>query len=174
MKYTMKAGVLYQEDRVTARIKSSFAGPAKKVLSAEGRLLLQTDICNMEAPPDRQGDVRFRKYTMTVGQGVLLAAASPDYAGGDDPMAGGWPICRLPKVDRAQVNIDGVPYYLTMRNSQHYLLRESPQKVAIQILHRGLIGGWDIEAAEDFGPELICGIFIFCRYIERENEFLIV
>ncbi len=25
-----------------------------------------------------------------------------------------------------------------------------------------------------FVPEIICGIFIFCRYIEQENEFLVV
>lgn len=174
MKYIMKAGVLYQENRVAARIKSSLASPAKRVLSAEGHLLLQTDICNMEAPSDRQGDVRFRTYTMTAGQEEPLAIAKPDYAEGDDPMAAGWPFCRMPRVDRAQVQIGGSPYCLTMQNSQNYLLTESPQKVAVQILHRGLVGGWDIEVDEDFSPELICGIFIFCRYIELENEFLIV
>lgn len=174
MKYMMKAGVLYQQDRVAARIKSSLSGPSKKVLSADGRLLLQTDICSIDAPLERQGDVRFRTYTMTVGQNEPFAAAKPNYAEGDDPMTIGWPVCRLPKVNNAEVQINGRTYCLTMQNSQSYLLMESPQKVAIQILHRGLIGGWDIEAAEDFGPELICGIFIFCRYIEQENEFLIV
>lgn len=174
MKYMMKAGVLYLQDRVMARIKSSLASPEKKVLSADGHLLLRTDICGVDAPPDRQGDVRFREYTMMTGQEEPLATAKPNYAEGDDPMTVGWPVCRLPKVDNAQVQIDGRTYCLTMQNSQNYLLRESSEKVAIQILHRGLIGGWDIEAEEDFSPELICGIFIFCRYIEQENEFLIV
>ncbi len=174
MKYIMKAGVLYQKDRVTVRIKSSLASPAKKVLSAEGHLLLQTDICNMEVPPDRQGDVRFREYIMTAGQEKPLATAKPNYTEGDDPMAVGWPVCRLPRVDNAQVQINGRTYCLTMQNGQNYLLTESSQKIVIQILHRGLIGGWDIEAEEDFSPDVICGIFIFCRYMEQENEFLIV
>lgn len=128
MKYIMKAGVLYQKDRVTVRIKSSLASPAKKVLSAEGHLLLQTDICNMEVPPDRQGDVRFREYIMTAGQEKPLATAKPNYTEGDDPMAVGWPVCRLPRVDNAQVQINGRTYCLTMQNGQNYLLTESSQK----------------------------------------------
>ena len=39
---------------------------------------------------------------------------------------------------------------------------------------KGIAGGWIVEDICGFVPEIICGIFIFCRYIEQENEFLIV
>lgn len=42
------------------------------------------------------------------------------------------------------------------------------------IMRRGLCGGWLIDAFDDFSPEILCGIFVFCRYVEQENEFLIV
>ena len=41
----------------------------------------------------------------------------------------------------------------------------------MQIFHRGIVGGWNIEAMDNFAPEIICGIFVFCKYIEQENEF---
>ena len=41
-------------------------------------------------------------------------------------------------------------------------------------MHRGIAGGWTLEDNCGFSPEMLCGIFIFCRYIEQENEFMIV
>lgn len=68
----------------------------------------------------------------------------------------------------------GIEYRLNMWNSQNYCLGKSAGEEAVRIFHRGLAGGWDIEAADEICPEIICGIFIFCRYIEQENEFPIV
>ena len=36
------------------------------------------------------------------------------------------------------------------------------------------MGGWLFHDDHGFAPEVLCGIFAFCRYIEQENEFLIV
>lgn len=128
MKYIMKSGVLYLQGKVMARIKSSVSSPAKKILSADGCLLLQVNICNMGTPPNRQGDVRFREYIMDAGQETPLATAKPGYAEGNDPMINGWPFCRLPKVDHAEVQINGTTYCLTMQNCRSYLLTESTEK----------------------------------------------
>lgn len=65
-------------------------------------------------------------------------------------------------------------YLLVMQNDQNYLLSDKYSKAVIQIFHRRLVGGWDIEVMNDFAPEIICGIFVFCRYVEQENEFSIV
>lgn len=174
MNYTMKAGTLYHQGKVAARIKGIFASSEKHIFSPKGNLLLRVDIRNLDSPQERQGDVRFREYIMTSNESVSYAFARPDYAEGDDPLVVGWPYCRMPRIDHAQVQIGDSTYCLVMINSQNYLLKEQPGKKVMEIFHRGLAGGWDIEAADELRPELVCGIFIFCRYIERENEFLIV
>jgi hypothetical protein len=47
MKYIMKAGTLYFNDIVSARIKGSFIGSEKKIYSANGAILMHTDIANL-------------------------------------------------------------------------------------------------------------------------------
>lgn len=54
-----------------------------------------------------------------------------------------------------------------------YLTKENGT-VVLQIMHRGIAGGWTIDTVEKFQPQVICGLFMFCRYIEQENEFIIV
>ncbi|MBE6951540.1 MAG: hypothetical protein E7451_09425 [Ruminococcaceae bacterium] len=65
-------------------------------------------------------------------------------------------------------------YELTMHNTQSYSMRNQTGCVILQILHRGLTGGWQLRDDHGFAPEILCGIFAFCRYIEQENEWLIV
>lgn len=42
------------------------------------------------------------------------------------------------------------------------------------IVHRGVTGGWDIDAPAAMSAGLVCGLYVFSRYLERENEFLTV
>lgn len=174
MKYVMKAGTLYFNDVVSARIKGAFMEPEKKIYSANGTMLMHTDILNLEVPPNETSNVRFRQYVLFDGNENKCAIACPDYAEGDDPAVFGWPLCRMPRVDHAKVMIGERGYMLVMQNNQNYSLSEMSGKTIMQIFHRGLGGGWDIEAVEDCVPEMICGIFVFCKYIEQENEFLVV
>lgn len=174
MKYTMKAGTLYAGGQITAKIKGALIGTEKQILSPEGQLLLRTKIHDLEAPPERQGDVRFREYVMVGAKNDPLAIGRPDYAEGDDPMVIGWPCCRMPRVDHAKMQMGNRSSCLSMINSQYYLLKGQHEEVMIEIFHRGLTGGWTIQTADELCPEFICGIFVFCRYIEQENEFLIV
>lgn len=174
MKYIMKAGNLYFNNIMSARIKGAITGSGKKIYSANGSILLHTDIVNLEVPPNGMGNVRYRQYILFDGNGDTCAVANPDYAEGDDPTVAGWPLHRIPRVDHAKVVYDKNEYLLVMQNGQNYLLSDKCSKAVIQISHRGLAGGWNIEVMNDFAPEIICGIFIFCKYIEYENEFLVV
>ena len=169
MKYIMKTGTLYFNDIVSARIKGVFTGLKKKIYSADGSVLMYTDIANLEVPPNETGNVRYRQYILFDGNGNKCAVANPGYAEGD-----GWPLCRMPRVDHANIVIDKNGYLLKMQNNQNYTLYDEFGKTVIQIFHRGLAGGWNIEVMNDFLPEMICGIFVFCKYIEQENEFLAV
>lgn len=175
MKYIMKAGTLYLNDIVSARIKGSFAGPVKKIYSPNGDILMHTDIMQLESPKSEMGNVRCRRYILFDDSDNEYAVASPDYAEGDDPTVVGWPLCRMPRVDHAKVVIGKKEYLLFMQNNQNYSLSEISGETVVQVLHRGLIGGWNIESKKDeFSPKLLCGIFVFCKYIEQENEFLVV
>lgn len=176
MNYIMISGSLYDnhKNKMFVHIKSRFIGPAKKILSADGTLLLQTDICRTNTSDHIIGDVRCTKYVMQDGERNECAMARPNYAEEDDPAEVGWPINRLPKVDHAKVAMKGQEYCLVMQNSQNYTLADHTGNIVLRILHRGLIGGWNIEADDCFAPEIVCGIFLFCRYIEQENEFITV
>ena len=70
--------------------------------------------------------------------------------------------------------VNGEEYLLTMHNSQNYSLINAHNSEVLRIMHKGIAGGWAVEDICGFVPEIICGIFIFCRYIEQENEFLVV
>ena len=176
MRYTLKAGMLYKEDRQAPLIhmKGVFSGPEKIIYLPNEEQVLRTDIRNLPVPSGKRKDVRFREYVMLDPNGRTIASGKPDYAEGDDPAVVGWPICRMPKVDHAAVTIDGKPYALVMHNSQNYGLKDPAGYTVVQIMHRGLCGGWNIDTDEAFSPGILCGIFAFCRYMEQENEFVVV
>ena len=174
MKYIMKSGILYRNDKVAARLKGSFSGPEKKIYSEDEKMIMHTEIRNLNVPSNETRTLRYRKYVILDECEREYITATPDYANGEDPSVAGWPICRLPRVDHAQVIMNDKEYILIMQNSQNYILKEISGEIAIQIFHRGLQGGWNIEATDVFAPPVICGIFAFCKYIEQENEFLIL
>ena len=175
MRYIMRSGILYQEANcVLAKLRGVFAGSEKRVYRHDGSMVLKTVIREIDKPNVKRADVRSRVYVMLDAEDKEIAVARPDYAEGDDPAVVGWPICRMPRVDHAAVTIHGKQYLLTMQNSQNYTLKDAAGYSVVQIMHRGLAGGWNIDADEIFAPEILCGLFAFCRYIEQENELLIV
>lgn len=167
MNYIMKSGQLCSErsGESLAKIISSFSGPARRIRLSEADREYYTDI--------RRPDARSREYLFGDLRNTVMTG-SPGYAEGEDPLAAGWPICRLPRVDHAQIRIGGDEYHLEMHDSRNYSLRDKTGYVLLQIMHRGLSGGWLLYDDHGFAPEILCGLFAFCRYIEQENEFLIV
>ena len=176
MKYIMKSGVLSVSGsgEKLAYIKHPFAGVRKCVALYDGDTQYHTDIDIAGAPPEKRGDVRYRVYTLKNDRGKTLMRAQPGYAKDEDPDVVGWPICRVPKVDHADILIAGSAYLLVMHNSQNYSLQNKESTTVLQIMHKGISGGWDIETDEAFDAQIICGLFVFCRYMEQENEFIIV
>lgn len=166
MKYTMMGGALSLRDAVAARITGVFTGPEKRILSPEGQLLLLADIQEEDG-----GEARARQYRLLDARGNLIAHAKPD-AENEKSAAFGWPRQSLPWVDHARMALGEAEYRLTMKNSQNYVLEYPDGETAVTFFHRGLIGGWDIEAKDALSPEVLCGVFVFCRYLEQENEFL--
>lgn len=52
-------------------------------------------------------------------------------------------------------------------------MKNSQGNTVLQVMHTEISGGWTIDAPDNFSPEVITGLFIFCRYIEQENEFIV-
>lgn len=174
MKYVMKAGMLYTEGKMSAQIKGSFNGPEKKIYLADGTLVLRTEIRHLEAVQGMEGDIRFKEYLILDADGTECVLAKPDERKEANIKDAGCPVNRTPWVDHAQLVFQNEEYVLCMQSSQSYTLAEKNGNAVVEILHRGLTGGWNIEADNRFSPEMICGIFAFCRYMEQENEYFVV
>lgn len=70
--------------------------------------------------------------------------------------------------------LEKIKFSLNMYNSQYYVLRNTNGDDVLSILHKGTTGGWFFDDKQGFAPEILCAIFVFCRYMEQENELLIV
>lgn len=174
MKYIMRSGALYKDEAMVAYLEGAFSEPAKHIFRADGNEAFRTDIQEKNEAKEEAGDVRRKSYVIYNKTGRVCGEAAPAYAAGNDPDVNGWPVCRMPRADHARFVYDGHAYTLKMPSDRKYVLTDNSGAAAVRIVHRGVCGGWDIEASEKFSPELLCVIFILCRYLERENEFVIL
>ena len=176
MNYTMKLGMLYEENSTKdlAKIKSAIIGAEKNIYIHENELIAKTNIRNLEQKGGNSGDVRFREYVMLDTEGNVIVSGRPDYAKGENPDEAGWPAVRVPRVDHADIYMRDKKYSLEMHSCQNYSLKDCRGKIILQVMHKGICGGWNLVTDYDFVPEIICGLFLFCRYIEQENELLII
>jgi hypothetical protein len=176
MRYIIKSGILSSEKNgeVYAKMNGTFWGAEKTIYLPNMEEIYHINIKCRKPVVNQINDVRFKTYTLTDTHGTVIMEARPNYANGDDPDMVGWPICRAPRVDHAEILSRGKPYMLIMHNNQNYSLISKSGDTILQIMHRGLSGGWTIDATARFSPEEICGIFTFCRYMEQENEFIVV
>lgn len=175
MHYVIQTGVLFsKENKPLAQIKGAFSGQEKTICTLNGTMLMRTVIRTLPQKSEFNGDVRNHEYVLESASGERIASANPDYALDADPSVTGWPVCRMPRVDHAAVFLHDEEYRLNFQNSQNYTLTDASERTALQIYHRGLMGGWNVEASEEFLPEEICGLFAFCRYLEQENEMMVL
>ncbi len=174
-RYCIRSGNLFavEDDRPAVRLeflKLSPLGNRKRVFASDGRMELETNI-----EMTGQGtSLRNRRYTMTDPQGGVLAVGSPEYEESDDPDTVGWSIYRVPCVDHVLIKGPNSDFSLRMLNSQNYRLLDAKGRIVFELIHHGLCGGWNIEAEDCFEPKMLLGFFIFCRYLEQENEFVTV
>ncbi len=170
MKYYIRSGKLYAAGAsdpapCLCSIVSPFCASVKSVADREGRLLLKTSVSQEKAETYPQA----KTYLMESPSGEVLARGKLLYADGENPQCLG----RLPRVDRVTLRAGGRPYTLRMRNSQYYVL-SSEESRAMEIVHNQSAGGWNVETTEEFPPGMVMGLFIFSRYLDKENEFVIV
>ncbi len=162
MKFSFNGRVLYGDGdrRPLAVLKGGLSGD-KRVLSADGTLALKTT-------------VRDREYVIISPDGTEIAVALPEYAEGENPAEKGHPVCRMPRTDRARIHSQGREFLLSLERGNGCQLWDGSKKLLARFTRRGWGRGWGIEAADRLSPELVCGVFAFCQYLERENELIVV
>lgn len=170
-KYLMLSGVLSRVDtnEELAKISNIVLGPEKRIRLAKTKTEYRTETIRDKKTFDAT-TLKGLEYRLLDCSGNPVIRAFPHYAPEDDPSIKGWPLNRLPRINTLQFEMNG-HYVLTMLNSSNYSLCREDGSEVMRIIHRGLIGGWNIEEWSDFSPEIICGLFVFCRYLEHENEF---
>ena len=176
MNYILKLGILYEESSTKdlAKIKSAIIGAEKNIYLHGNEWIAKTNIRNLNQNETHSGDVRFREYVMVDKEKRIMILGYPDYAKGENPDEVGWPAVRVPRVDHAEIYIEEKKYILEMHNSQSYSLLDCTGETILRIMHRGICGGWNLVTDCKFMPEIMCGLFLFCSYIEQENELLII
>lgn len=172
MKYCFKAGVLYAADgeKPLASIRAVLGAQRRNIFAPDGGLLAHTEVRPRPGLCGAEQGVERREYVLYDRGEKECAVARPAYCAQDDPSVAGWPVCRTPRADSARLSANGKEAVLQMFDSAHYRL-QTADGVLVQLTHRGMRGGWDMEARAGLSAVFLCGVFLFCRYLERENEF---
>ncbi|WP_337575608.1 hypothetical protein [Fournierella sp.] len=169
MEYLMKGGVLYRgETEPVGKIGGWLCG--NRYTIRQGTMEYQVRVQPLEQPEECCSG---REYFLR-GKGGQLMRAVPCYRRGQEPEQAGWPLNRTPEVDRAELTWRKKAYSLEMVSCENYLMKNQKGEVALCVMHRGIAGGWRIECGPEFEPWAICAIFVFCRYLEQENQMVVV
>lgn len=57
-----------------------------------------------------------------------------------------------------------------MHNSQNYSLKDEQENTKLQIMHRGIAGGWTMDTNECFSPEiLVVSLFSVATWSRKMN-----
>ncbi len=167
MKYIVQAGSLYQIDNgrpgtKLACIKSPYYPVQKTILSPDGRVKLYADI----QASGSSGKIRERCYTLKDPLNQVILRGTPGSASHIT--------INTPRIDHVKIDTKHKAYVLTMKSSQECRLVDEDNWKVAEILHNGTEGGWKIEAEPLFTPYVLMGLYIFCRYLDKENEFITV
>lgn len=168
MKYLIRAGKLFSIENgkaslSLASIQSPFYSVRRTILSAEGQAALFTDI----RVHSRSGKKARNQYIITDLQRHVVLSGKPECSADDNPD-------HVPRTDRVQLEINQSICSLQMLNSQNYRLENAHGQKVVEIIHNGIDGGWTVEADPSMSPELLLGIFIFSRYLDKENKFVVI
>ncbi len=176
MEYLLKSGILYGQDQTKplARIKSCFYSPEKQILSWDNTLLCRAQVQHRKGAPEGNAP-HCKEYILEDAQGAPLAVARPQYAQDAQTQYDDWSLCHMPRVDHATLTVKGSAYRLVMHNSQNYsLLDVRWQPWRCRCCTGALQAVGISRIAPSISPCFLCGLFAFCRYMERENEFPVV
>ena len=165
MKYLIKAGKLYQIDneRPSAKLaylKMPYYPTKKTILSPDGRIKLYADIKTGEGVKRSQEQI----YVLSDPLNQTILSGSP-VSSKRSPLQNGIP------VNQIRFTMEHKIYDLFMKSNEEYCIMDENSWVTARLLHNSK-GGWSVEAELVFSPFILMGLFIFCRYLDKDNEFI--
>lgn len=163
-KLFQKQGESFSEKLVS--IKSPSFKLQKTILTADGKPSLLSDVILDES--------KNKVYVLMDMQQRPIIRGTPQYAHNSDPKIHGWPISHAPRYDHVCFEYQKSKYQLQMRNAQNFIVKDGDGNTVMEIIHNGYAGGWSVDSNEEFSPAIILGIFIFTRYLDKENELYII
>lgn len=171
MNYYIHFGKLYQkktsqQETCLCYIKGPFYSTNKTIISSKDNSILKAEIVQKK----KDGKLDSRKYLLTDEADHIVAEGQLEYAEGADP----WPVCHAPRVDRLLIKMDDSSYELKMLNSQNFVMEDQQKYSVMEIIHNDIGGGWNTVIHRDFDSSVVMGIFVFSRYLDKENEFIVV
>ena len=154
--YQIFSGKLFQEQGETLSeklvwIKSPSFKMQKTILNADGNPILLSNVVLDES--------KNKVYVLTDMQQRPIIRGTPQYAHNSDH------VC---------FEYQKSKYQLQMRNAQNFIVKDGDGNTVMEIIHNGYAGGWSVDSNEKFSPAIILGIFIFTRYLDKENELYII
>lgn len=169
MKYSMRSNILFDENNNRcARVSSSASYLKNKICSSAERML------NTELRMNSSFDANDHEFILTDSDAKVIAYAKPRYSKSEDPHLNGWPLNRAPLVDEAILKIEGEVYVITRVGYPKYELRDSNGVLVLGAAYSSLMRNWSIYTKDRFTPDIVCAIVVFCKYLEFENEAVIV
>ena len=166
MKYLIKAGKLYQIDNgrpgaKLASLKTPYYPIKKIILSPDGRIKLYADIKNCPG-----GEINGKRiYVLSDPLNQTILSGIPIYSDNLSLLSG-------MSVNQIRLTMEHRLYDLFMRSTREFCIMDDNSWVAVRLEHCTEGGGWYVEADPVFSPFILMGLFIFCRYLDKENEFI--
>ena len=166
MKYLIKAGKLYILDNERpstklACLKMPYYPTRKTILSPDGRIKLYADIKTCEGGEHSLEQI----YILSDSLNQTILSGSPVFPE-NLSLLNGQPVNQIKFI------MDHKGYDLFMRSSEEYCIMDEESWVTVRLVHNIKGGGWNVDADPVFSPFILMGLFIFCRYLDRENEYV--
>ena len=120
MRFVCKDNGLYSEDgkERLASLKKCQSG-RKRVFTANGDLALEMVVHGQD-------------YLLLTPEGTEVAQARLVYAEGEDPYVNGWPVHRMPRKDRVEIQSRGKTYLISLESWHNFSLWSASQKLLVQ------------------------------------------
>lgn len=171
MKYYIHFGKLYamkenSQGACLCYLKKPMYSLNKVIVSSDGNVITKTEVIQM----NRSKRLENRRYLLKDAEDHVRAEGQLRYAEGADQ----WPVCHAPRVDSVLLRMGDSKYVLKMLNSQNFTMTDMDGNRVMGIIHDGVNGGWLVNDNGTFNSCDIMGVFIFCRYLDKENEFMVV
>lgn len=166
MKYLIKSGNLYQIDNgrpssKLACLKTPFYPVKKTILSPDGEVRLIADVQRA----GNTGKSRDCIYTLMDPLNQVVLTGHPIFNEHHVEF-------NAPRINHIKLYMNHKIYELSMKNNLECNLVDQRNWSVAKLVHNEKSGGWLLEADPVFSPYILMGLFLFCRYLDKENEFI--